>query len=445
MNKKMGLLGSVSMLIGAMIGAAVFVLLGPLADVTGPSLPLAFLLGALPAFFGSAYYIQLGSMFPSSGGTYMYTSRLLSPMFGVMAAFWMIFAGVGAIGMLASGFVDYIGFYIDHLPIQTTALVTVVVFVIINLFGIRFSSLLQIYMVIWMVGALVIYILFGILGQENGSIVAVYNGPMLRNGMSGLLMATVLSFYSYAGYGLITEIGDEIENPQKNTPRAIMISLIFVTLIYMGAAYVSTTVIPLEQFIGFRASLPMAAAFFLPEWAVHVIAIGGLLAIFTSLNAMLLIFPHELSVMAKDRAVSPIFMSTHKKFKTPYISLLSIGLITIVLIRLGFTGTVFATMTVVGMLLGSVLLGCAALCIFKKAPKLYEAAPVKVPKVLFVISTVLGIVSSFIFTVVAVLDVPLVGVMALAIGIFSILYSCFYVKEGGRQKLNIDDRFNKMS
>src|SRR5690625_2123803 len=96
------------MLVGAMIGAAVFVLLGPLANITGPSLPLAFVLGALPALFGSAYYIQLGSMFPSSGGTYVYTRRLLSPTAGVLAAFWMLFAGIGAAGMLALGFVEYL-------------------------------------------------------------------------------------------------------------------------------------------------------------------------------------------------------------------------------------------------------------------------------------------------------------------------------------------------
>src|SRR5699024_10194296 len=217
---------------------------------------------------------------------------------------------------------------------------------------------------IWMVGALVMYILFGILGQGNGSLIPVYNGPFLRNGISGLLMAAVLSFYSYAGYGLITEIGGEIKHPQKNTPRAIVISLLVVTMIYMGAAYVSTTIIPLEQFINFSASLPMAAAFFLPEWGVHVIAIGGLLAIFTSLNAMLLIFPHELSVMAQDRTVPKIFMLKIKKFDTPFVSLLLVGFMTVILIRVGLSATTFTTMTVTGFLFGSMLMGVSALHIF---------------------------------------------------------------------------------
>src|SRR5699024_2366733 len=272
----MGLIGAVAMLMGAMIGAAVFVLLGPLAKLTGPSLPLAFLLGALPAFFGSAYYIQLGSMFPSTGGTYLYTSRLLSPTLGVLAAFWILFAGIGANGMLALGFVNYISFYLGQLPIKSTAILIIIVFVIINLFGMRFSSLLQIYMVIWMVGSLLLYIVSGLFELQSPSFISVDNEPFFRNGLSGLLMATVLSFYSYAGYGLITEIGGEIRNSHKNTPRAIAISLLLVTAIYMGAAYVSTKVIPLEKFISFTASLPMAATYFLPDLGVHVIAVGGL-------------------------------------------------------------------------------------------------------------------------------------------------------------------------
>lgn len=438
MTKKIGLIGATSMLVGAMVGAAIFVMLGPLANITGPSLPLAFFLGALPAFFGSVYYIQLSSMFPSSGGTYVYTSRLLSPTAGVLAAFWMLFAGIGAAGMLALGFVEYLGFYVGHLPTQLTAMITIIVFVIINLFGIRFSSLLQIYMVIWMVGALMMYILFGILELGSNLPMRIDNGPFLRNGISGLFMATVLSFYSYAGYGLITEIGGEIKHPRKNTPRAIVISLLSVTLIYIGVAYVSTTILPLEQFIGFSASLPMTATLFLPEWAVHVIAIGGLLAIFTSLNAMLLIFPHELSIMAKDRVVPKIFMSQLKRFTTPYVSLLLVGFITIMLIGIGFSATVFATMTVIGFLLGSALLGISALRIFIKAKEQYETAIVKIPQPLFIIFTLLGIATSLIFATFAVLQEPLVGMMALAVGVFGILYSNVYIKVPHVKRLNID-------
>lgn len=438
----MGLVGAISLMLGAMIGAAVFVLLGPLAELTGRSLPLAFLLGSLPAFFGSVYYIQLSSMFPMTGGTYVYTSRLLNPTFGILAAFWILFAGIGANGMLALGFVHYISFYVGPLPAKSTAMGIVILFVILNLFGLRFSSLLQIYMVLWMIGALGLYIYVGLSGQAVGSLATFDNGPFLRQGMGGLLMATVLSFYSYAGYGLITEIGSEIKRPEKNTPRAMLISLLCITAIYIGVAYVSTTVIPLEDFIGFRASLPMAATFFLPEWAVHVLAIGGLLALFTSLNAMLLIFPYELSVMADDGVVSSLFQVRLKRFRTPYFSLIVVGFMTLTLIHIGFEETVFATMTVVGFLLGSIVMGISGLQLFKKAKKPYENAPIQIKKPLFITFSLLGIASSVVFLSFAVIENPLVGMMAFAIGLFGIVYRQVYVKTPHEKRLEIDRYIN---
>lgn len=378
-------------------------------------------------------------MFPSSGGTYIYTSRLLNPTLGVLAAFWMLLAGIGAIGMLALGFVDYMSFYFANLPILPTAIGTVLIFLIINLFGIRFSSLLQIFMVIWMVIALVIFIVFGLLGQGSGEFVAVDNGPFLRNGIGGLFLAAVLSFYSYAGYGLITEIGGEIKNPQKNTPRAIIISLVFVTIIYMGVAYVSTTIIPIEEFVGFSASLPMAAILFLPQWTVNIIAIGGLFAIFTSLNAILLVIPQELYIMGKDGTVSKLFTIRHKKFDTPYVPLILVGILTIVLILLGTPETVFATMTVAGLLLGGSLMGLAALQIFRKTPHLYEKSAVKIPKPLLITFSILGIISSLIFTLLAMLDAPIVGVMVLAVAIFSIVYSHLHIKSQNISELHFDE------
>lgn len=128
MDGKIGLIGAISTLIGIMVGAAIFILLGPLAAQTGPSLTLAFLLGAIPALFGSVYYMQLGSIFPSSGGSYIFASRLLNPTLGILAGFFMVFAGVGAVGMLALGFINYLSFYFTNIPVIPIALLTILFF-----------------------------------------------------------------------------------------------------------------------------------------------------------------------------------------------------------------------------------------------------------------------------------------------------------------------------
>lgn len=423
MDGKIGLIGAISTLIGIMVGAAIFILLGPLAAQTGPSLTVAFLLGAIPALFGSVYYMQLGSIFPSSGGSYIFASRLLNPTLGVLAGFFMVFAGVGAIGMLALGFINYLSFYFTNIPVIPIALLTILIFFFINFLGIRFANKLQVFMVGWMVLALLIFIIFGFLHQQSAEFVEFDKGPFLRNGVSGLLMAAVLSFYSYAGYGIVTEIGGEIKNPQKNTPLAIIISLVTVALIYMGVSYICTSIVPIDEFIGFSASIPMTASLFLPNWVVDLIAVGGFLAIFTTLNAIMLVIPQELAVMGNEGVISKLFTKKHKKFGTPYISLVLISIVPMILIIFGISETVFATMTIAGLLISGLIMGVSALKIFKKAGQEYEHAVIKIPKPLLITFSILGIISSFLFTVLAILDAPVVGGLAIVLVVFTMIYS----------------------
>lgn len=423
LKRQIGLIGAISTLIGTMVGAAIFILLGPLADQTGPSLSLAFLLGAIPAFFGSVYYMQLGSIFPRSGGSFIFASRLLNPTSGVLAGFFIVFAGVGAIGMLALGLINYLSYYFSNIQVIPVALLTILVFFFINFLGIRFANKLQVFMVGWMVLALLIFIVFGFFHQQSAEFVAFDKGPFLRNGISGLLMASVLSFYSYAGYGIITEIGGEIKNPQKNTPRAILISLVIVTLIYMGVSYICTSLVPLDEFVGFSASIPMTAGLFLPTWVVNFIAIGGLLAIFTTLNAIMLVIPQELAVMGHEGVISKLFTKKHKKFGTPYVSLILISMASMILVIAGISETVLATMTIAGLLISGIIMGVSALKIFNKVPKEYEHAAIKIPKPLLVAFSLLGIISSFLFTILAILDAPVVGILAVVVIIFTIIYS----------------------
>jgi basic amino acid/polyamine antiporter, APA family len=423
LDGKIGLIGAISTLIGIMVGAAIFILLGPLAAQTGPSLTLAFLLGAIPALFGSVYYMQLGSIFPSSGGSYIFASRLLNPTLGILAGFFMVFAGVGAVGMLALGFINYLSFYFTNIPVIPIALLTILFFFFINFLGIRFANKLQVFMVGWMVLALLIFIIFGFLHQQSAEFVAFDKGPFLRNGVSGLLMAAVLSFYSYAGYGIVTEIGGEIKNPQENTPLAIIISLVTVALIYMGVSYICTSIVPIDEFIGFSASIPMTASLFLPNWVVDLIAVGGFLAIFTTLNAIMLVIPQELAVMGNEGVISKLVTKKHQKFGTPYISLVLLSVVPMILIISGISETVFATMTIAGLLISGLIMGFSALKIFKKASREYEHAIIRIPKPLLITFSILGIISSFLFTVLAILDAPVVGGLAIVLIVFTMIYS----------------------
>src|SRR5690625_5011217 len=148
-SNKISLLGAISIIVGTVIGASIFILLGPIAGQTGPALPLAYMVAFLPALFGSIFYAQLGAAIPATGGTYFYCKRLLNPTIGYVAAISLILGGMGASVMLALGFAEYLQFFIPTLPIKFTAFLILLILYGINLLGLKTSEMTQILMTVW--------------------------------------------------------------------------------------------------------------------------------------------------------------------------------------------------------------------------------------------------------------------------------------------------------
>src|SRR5699024_10622188 len=213
-EKKISLIGAIAIIIGTVVGASIFILLGPIAGQTGPSLPLAYMVAFLPALFGSMFYAQLGAAMPATGGTYFYCKRLLNPTVGYIASISLILGGMGASVMLALGFAEYLQYFIPTLPIGFTSFLILFILYGINLLGLKTAEMLQILMTIWILLALLIFAVPGLFAIE-----ATNFTPFVPNGMGNFLMGSALAVYSYVGYGIISEIGGSIEKPEKNIPR----------------------------------------------------------------------------------------------------------------------------------------------------------------------------------------------------------------------------------
>src|SRR5699024_5158647 len=161
-EKKISLIGAIAIIIGTVIGASIFILLGPIAGQTGPSLPLAYMIAFLPALFGSIFYAQLGAAMPATGGTYHYCKRLLNPVLGYIASVSLILGGMGATVMLSLGFAEYLQYFIPSLPIKFTAFLILLILYGINLLGLKTAEMLQILMTLWILLALLVFAIPGI-------------------------------------------------------------------------------------------------------------------------------------------------------------------------------------------------------------------------------------------------------------------------------------------
>ncbi len=396
----MSLLGAIATIVGCVIGASIFILIGPIAGKTGNSLYLAYLLAFLPAFFGSMYYAQLGAAIPQTGGSYYYASRLLSPVSGYFVASTLILGGIGANVMLAKGFAQYLQYFFPDLSITLVAVIITVLLALINWKGLRLAELFQIVMTIWIVFALLLFAIPGLwhmrpMGDE----------PLLAFGGGGLLFAAALAVYSYTGYGIISELGGDIKNPRKNVPIAIFVSIALVTLIYTLVAYVCTGVISWQVLSSSNASLAQAAQSFLPGWAIFIISTGALFATVTTINAIFMTIPREFFALAKDSILSERWLKAGKS-GIPTLALLVVTFATLVGILSGLSVDFFATITVVGLLFNAVLVGFAAWRLPKKAPQAYESAAFKLPGWALKGSIFFGIVLNICFIALALADAP---------------------------------------
>lgn len=401
-EKKISLIGAIAIIVGTVIGASIFILLGPIAGQTGPALPLAYFVAFVPALFGSIFYAQLGSAMPMTAGTYHYSKRLLSPLFGYIATISLILGGIGAVIMLSIGFAEYLQYFLPWVPIKITAILIILILYGINLLGIKTAEMIQILMTLWILVALLSFAIPGLFNIETANMV-----PFMPNGIGNFLTGSALAVYSYVGYGIISEIGGSIEKPQKNIPLAIFISLGIVVIVYALVSFVSVGVVPWEQLSTSGASVAEAAGVFLPAPLVLFISIGALFATLTTINAVMMTIPGDFEGLAKEGIFSQKLMDK-KTNNTAIFPITAMSILAMIGILTGFNPDFFATITIVGLLLNTVILGIALWSLPKKEKLAYENAPFKFNKLTLKIAVILGVTLNVIFIILAVLDFPIV-------------------------------------
>ncbi|MFD2131836.1 APC family permease [Pseudogracilibacillus auburnensis] len=401
-SKKISLIGAIAIIVGTVVGASIFILLGPIAGQTGPSLFLAYLVAFLPALFGSIFYAQLGSAMPATGGTYHYSKRLLNPTIGYIATISLILGGIGATVMLAIGFAEYLHFFIPTLPVKFAALIIILILYGINLLGLKSAEMAQILMTIWILLALFIFAIPGLFHIEPQNLT-----PLIPNGLGSFLMGSALAVYSYVGYGIISEIGGNIENPKRNIPKATFISLGIIVCIYALVAFVAIGVVPWEQLSTSGASVAEAARIFLHPQLVFFISIGALFATVTTINAVFMTIPGDFKALAKEGIFNKKVMRKEMN-NTPFFPITILVITSCIGIYTGFSVDFFATITIVGLLLNTVILGIALWKLPQKEKEAYENAPYRIKKGILRFAIVLGVLLNTIFILLAVLDYPIV-------------------------------------
>ncbi len=312
---------AVALGIGGTIGGGIFVLVGAAAGRAGPGALLAFVLAFGVSLLIALPYAELACRYPLAGGGYAFTRTLLGPHWGFVMGWGYWGAYIFVSGYVTLGFGGYFH-ALTGLPAVPGALALIGLCTGINLAGIRLSGLVQSLVIGLAMAALLGFSMSGLphIHFERFT-------PFLPFGLGGVAVATLLAFLAFGGFDMVAAAGEEITSPERNLPRAILLTLLAVLGLYLLITFVALGVLPWNELGTSSAPLAAAATQFLGSTGRQLTAAAALLTTAATGNAVLVVTSRVAFAMARDGLLPGLVARVHSKTSTPWGAVLLNGIL----------------------------------------------------------------------------------------------------------------------
>ncbi len=337
LSRQLSFAGVLSLGVGAMVGAGIFVLIGLAAGLAGPALLLAFLLNGIIAVIVGGCYAELATMMPRVGGAYVWTTEGLGPGIGFHVGWMSWFAQAVACALYATGFgiflIELIAPGGGHQVAATVAACSIAcMLLLINMMGTSDLGKVEIFITSAKVGILMIIVGFGAaLMFRRPDLSAAYT-PFLPEGGRGLISAMGLTFVAFEGYEIIVQAVEEVKDPERAIPRAIFLSIAIVVVIYLlVAAVLFGAVEPpagmrVYEYLGDMGELGLAetTSQFVP-FGRELLLIAGLASTASALNATIYGSSRIALSMGRAGGLPKPVAALHKEHHTPHVAIALTG------------------------------------------------------------------------------------------------------------------------
>ncbi len=321
LRRELGFWDALTIGAGTMIGAGIFLLAGVALELTGPAAIFAYLISGVICIITASSAAELATGMPTSGGDYFFVSRSLGPAFGAISGVGIWLSLTFAIAFYLFGLGEYLS---QFLPVSAFwgAFAGGLLLVILNVVGAKESGRLQVVIVLTLFAILGGFSLFGVFNIEPDNFT-----PFFPFGTEPILGTTALVFVSFLGFVKIAAVAEEIKDPDKNLPRALIGSVALVTVLYMVILLVIAGIFTQSTIVEVRDPLTTAARQMLGGVGGVAIIFAGLLATLSSANASIMASSRINLAMARDRMVPNWLSAIHKKLLTPYRAILVTGIL----------------------------------------------------------------------------------------------------------------------
>ncbi|MBE7703959.1 MAG: amino acid permease [Cyanobacteria bacterium SIG28] len=424
LEKTLGVWDLIILGVGAIIGSGIFAVVGTAAadpeTGAGPALMVSMVIAAIACIFSALCYSEFSTMIPVAGGAYTYTFATLGECMAWLIG-WILMLEY-AIGFIAvacawtNHFMQFIKGFSSILPawfvdppawlisdyrsaahyytaqglephtviphvlgmpisINLPAIIMITLITAILVKGTKDSAKMAGIMVAVKLGVIALFVLSGafFIKPENWT-------PFAPNGFEGVFMGAFIIFFAYIGFDALATAAEECKNPQKDLPIGIIGSLLITTVVYVLVALVLTGLQPTSGVVIPEGLLkaPMAYAMSAvgQDWVAGLISIGSIAGLTSVLLVLQMAATRVLYAMSRDNFLPKVFQKMHKKFNTPHVLTITVGLV-------GIVGTLFLDLNVAASLCNfgtftSFIIVCVAILILRKIDPDRER-PFKVP------------------------------------------------------------------
>jgi APA family basic amino acid/polyamine antiporter len=321
----LSLLDATAISLGAIVGAGIYVVTGIAAGFAGSAVIVSMLVAALVSSLTALSFAELTAWSPREGSVYEYAHELISPFAGFLTGWMWILSNTFTGAAVALGFAHYLVALIPIAPTNWVAACICCVFAGLNYFGIRHSARVNNVLVVAKILILGFFIVFGFAFIHPQNLT-----PFVLSDF-GVVYGTYFIFFAYGGFARVAVVAEEVKDARRNVPRAILLSLVISTVVYVFVALVAVGLVSPADLARSGSPLALAISVTGSALAVYLVSFGALIATASVLLTTILGVSRMTYAMAIERDLPKVLARIHPKYNTPHYAVLIVGVVAAVL------------------------------------------------------------------------------------------------------------------
>jgi len=304
---------------GSMISSGLFVLPGIAFAKAGPAVIVCYLLAGLLSLPGMLSLVEMTTAMPKAGADCYTVIRSLGPGVGTVSGLlsWFSLSMKSAFALVGMAL---FAAALANLDIHLVGILGCLVFVTLNILGIKEAGSIQVLLVLGLFGLMIAYIVLGL-----PAVTVQRFEPFAPHGKGALFMVVGYVFISYAGLLKIASVAEEIRNPARNIPLGMLLALLIVSIFYTLMVFVTVGVLPASELAGSLTPVSDGASVFMGYRGRMAMSVAAILAFLTTANAGIMTAGRSLVPISRDRLFPEFFGRINKRFRTPHNALLLTG------------------------------------------------------------------------------------------------------------------------